>query len=74
MYCTDVASMPEAVVDGVTGFVVPPDDLEAMRRALVTLCTDHPRADAMGAAARSRMLQQFQWSSVVRRCLDAYRS
>jgi glycosyltransferase involved in cell wall biosynthesis len=72
--CTDVASMPEAVVDGVTGFVVPPDDLAAMRTALVTLCTDAARAEAMGAAARSRMLEHFQWSSVVRRCLDAYRS
>jgi hypothetical protein len=45
-----------------------------MRHALVTLCTDHPRADAMGAAARTRMLEHFQWSSVVQRCLDAYRS
>jgi len=72
--CTDVASMPEAVVDGVTGFVVPPDDLTAMRTALVTLCTDDRKATAMGAAARARMLEHFQWSSVVKRCLEAYRS
>ena len=72
--CTNVASMPEAVVDGVTGFVVPPDDLGALRTALVTLCTDHARAEAMGAAARARMLEHFQWASVVRRCLEAYRS
>jgi alpha-maltose-1-phosphate synthase len=72
--CTDVASMPEAVVDGVTGFVVPPDDLAAMRRALVTLCNDHARAETMGAAARARVLEHFQWSSVVSRCLAAYRS
>jgi glycosyltransferase involved in cell wall biosynthesis len=48
--CTDVASMPEAVVDGVTG-LVPPDDLGALRTALVTLCTDTARAEATGAAA-----------------------
>jgi glycosyltransferase involved in cell wall biosynthesis len=72
--CTDVASMPEAVVDGVTGFVVPPDDLAAMRTALVTLCTDHGRAETMGAAARARMLEHFQWSGVVARCLEAYRN
>ena len=53
---------------------MPPDDLEAMRRALVTLCTDQARAEAMGAAARARMLEHFQWSGVVRRCLEAYRS
>ena len=72
--CTDVASMPEAVADGLTGFVVPPDDLDRMRTALVNLCTDRARAEAMGAAARTRMLELFQWSAVVARCLDAYRA
>jgi len=72
--CTNVAAMPEAVVDGVTGFVVPPNDLAALRTALVTLCTDTARAEAMGAAARARMLEHFQWSSVVKRCLEAYRA
>ena len=70
--CTNVASMPEAVVDGVTGFVVPPDDLATMRSALATLCTDHARAEVMGTAARARMLEHFQWSGVVKRALGAY--
>src|SRR6266852_1910553 len=30
--CTDVASMPEVVEDGVTGFVVPPNDPQALRQ------------------------------------------
>jgi glycosyltransferase involved in cell wall biosynthesis len=72
--CTDVASMPEAVVDGVTGLVVPPEDRGAMRAALVTLCTDDARAATMGAAGRSRMLEHFQWSAVVARSLGAYRA
>ena len=72
--CTDVAAMPEAVVDGETGFVVPPNDLEAMRRAIITLSTDHPLAASMGAAARTRMLSHFTWAAVVKRCLEAYRS
>jgi glycosyltransferase involved in cell wall biosynthesis len=72
--CTNVAAIPGAVVDGVTGFIVPPDDLAAMRTALLTLCTDTARAGAMGAAARARMLEHFQWSSVVKRCLEAYRA
>ena len=72
--CTNVAAMPESVVDGITGFVVPPDDLEAMRRAIVTLCTDDALAARMGAAARARMLAHFTWEAVVERCLEAYRS
>jgi glycosyltransferase involved in cell wall biosynthesis len=62
--CTDVAAMPESVVDGVTGFVVPPGDLAAMRHALTELYR---------AAARQRMVDHFGWPAVVRRCLAAYR-
>jgi glycosyltransferase involved in cell wall biosynthesis len=72
--CTDVAAMPESVVDGDTGFVVPHDDLEAMRKAIVALCTDDLLAARMGAAARMRMAAHFTWEAVVDRCLDAYRS
>jgi hypothetical protein len=28
----------------------------------------------MGAAGRARVLERFQWSDVVTRCLDAYQS
>jgi glycosyltransferase involved in cell wall biosynthesis len=70
--CTDVASMPEVVVDGVTGFVVPPNDPSALREKLLWL-RDHSAAVArMGAAARQRVLDRFTWPAVVRRCLDAY--
>jgi glycosyltransferase involved in cell wall biosynthesis len=70
--CTNVAAMPESVVDGVTGFVVPPDDIPAMRRALVELYQNNDRAAAMGQAARQRMVEHFAWPAVVQRCLDAY--
>jgi glycosyltransferase involved in cell wall biosynthesis len=70
--CTDVASMPEVVVDGVTGFIVPPNDPAALRERLLWI-RDHPeRAREMGQAGRRRVLEQFTWQSVVRRCLDAY--
>jgi glycosyltransferase involved in cell wall biosynthesis len=72
--CTNVAAMPESVVDGVTGYVVPPGDLEAMRRAIVTLYHDDALAARMGTAARERMVEHFTWEAVVDRCLDAYRS
>jgi glycosyltransferase involved in cell wall biosynthesis len=71
--CTDVASMPEAVVDGVTGLVVPPGDLAAMRQALTELYRNHELAKKMGAAARQRMIDHFGWPAVVRRCLAVYR-
>jgi glycosyltransferase involved in cell wall biosynthesis len=71
--CTDVASMPEVVEDGVTGFVVPPNDPAALRAKLEFL-RDHPAAvEELGAAARRRVLDRFTWPRVVDRCLEVYR-
>jgi glycosyltransferase involved in cell wall biosynthesis len=70
--CTDVASLPEIVENGVTGFVVPPNDPETLGRRLSWI-RDHPdQARLMGRAARQRVLEHFTWSRVVQRCLDAY--
>jgi glycosyltransferase involved in cell wall biosynthesis len=72
--CTNVASMPEVVEEGVTGFVVPPNDPAALRAKLRWL-REHPRqARRMGEAGRRRVLEKFTWPAVVRRCLDLYGS
>lgn len=70
--CTDVASMPEVVTDGETGFVVPPNDPAALQARLEWLRDNPTEAARMGAAARRRVLDRFTWPAVVRRCLDAY--
>jgi glycosyltransferase involved in cell wall biosynthesis len=72
--CTNVASMPEIVVDGVTGFVVPPNDSRTLAERIVWLRNNPDGARAMGQAGRKRVLEKFVWSQVVKRCLDAYRS
>jgi glycosyltransferase involved in cell wall biosynthesis len=70
--CTDVASMPEVVEDGVTGFVVPPNDPAALGARIAWL-KEHPREAAeMGRRARLRVLEKFTWPAVVRRCLEIY--
>lgn len=70
--CTNVASMPEVVEDGVTGFIVPPNDPAALGAKLRHL-RDHPdEAARMGEAARRRVLDHFTWDRVVGRCLESY--
>lgn len=71
--CTDVASMPEVVEDGVSGFVVPPNDPRALGERLVWLHRHRAEGEAMGRAGRRRVLSQFTWPLVVERCLDAYK-
>jgi glycosyltransferase involved in cell wall biosynthesis len=71
--CTDVASLPEVVDHGVTGFVVPANNPAALGERLRWLA-DHPaEAARLGAAGRRRVLERFTWPAVVQRCLAAYR-
>jgi glycosyltransferase involved in cell wall biosynthesis len=70
--CTNVTSLPEIVEDGVSGFVVPPNDPAALRDRMLWL-RDNPAAAAqMGDAARRRAVDRFGWGSAVRECLAAY--
>jgi glycosyltransferase involved in cell wall biosynthesis len=70
--CSAVASMPEIVDDGVTGLIVPPNDPHTLRERINWLL-EHPReAAAMGQAGRRKVLADFTWPAVVRRCLDIY--
>ena len=69
---TSICSLPEVVEDGVTGFVVPPNDSAALGQKIQWL-HDHPvEARQMGEAARQRVLNLFNWNRVVDRCLEAY--
>lgn len=72
--CTRVASMPEIVEDGRTGFIVEPGDRQALAARLQWLAANPAQAAAMGEAGRCVVVERFQWSQVVKRCLDAYAS
>ena len=56
---TAVAGIPEAVVDGATGLLVPPEDAEALARALTALAADPEGARRMGEAGRRRVAAEL---------------
>ncbi len=56
---TDVGGNREAVIDDVTGLVVPSHDPTALGQAILTLARDADRCDAMGSAARERARNIF---------------
>ncbi|MDK1327765.1 glycogen synthase [Arthrobacter sp. zg-Y1143] len=80
--------IPEVVEDGVTGLLVPIDqvtdgtgtplDPEAFVRdfaaALTTVVADPDLARRMGEAGRLRATDQFSWESIAEATLDVYRS
>jgi glycosyltransferase involved in cell wall biosynthesis len=70
--CTEVGSMPELVDDGVTGFVVPPNDPLALRDRIDYLRQNSDLAQQMGQAAREKVLNHFTWEAVAKHCLAIY--
>jgi starch synthase len=75
-----VGGIPEVVVDGVTGLLVPydPDDPRALETGLAaainSLVADPDRAEAMGRAGRQRAIDDFDWDAIARRTVDVYRA
>jgi glycosyltransferase involved in cell wall biosynthesis len=56
---TDFAGIPEFIRNDVEGQLVPPGDWEALSNALNLLARDPERRKALGAAAFSRLRQDF---------------
>lgn len=69
---TSVASLPDVVEDGVTGWLMPPNSVAALREKLVWLRRHPAKATAMGQAGQARVLERFTWDAVVHGCLTAY--
>jgi glycosyltransferase involved in cell wall biosynthesis len=70
---TRAGGIPEAVVDGETGLLVPPRDPHAMADAIVQLLGDEPRRRRMGAAGRERARALFSAERMVQETLRVYR-
>src|SRR6185295_3466165 len=69
---TTAGGIPEVMVDGETGYLVPPRDHRAMADSLVFLLK-HPEArQAMGEAARSRVGEEFTVDRMVEATAAVY--
>lgn len=69
---TRVGGLPEVVVDGETGFVVEPGDVDALRDRLELLLGDDRLAARMGDNARQHVVERFTWDDCAARCFAAY--
>ncbi len=69
---TTAGGIPEVMVDGATGFLVPPRDHQAMAAKLVTLLQDEALRAKMGAAALTRARERFTVERMVEGTIAAY--
>jgi len=60
---SDRGSLPEVVEDGVTGFVIDPDNREKFAKAIVLLVKDQKRRKKMGEKAALTVADKFSWET-----------
>jgi starch synthase len=66
---TSVGGVPEVVVDGVTGWLVAPRDVTALRAALTEALADPEEADARGLRARNAVVARHAYDAAGREML-----
>ncbi len=69
---SDVGGMREVVENGVTGYLVPVEDTEALAEAIVEIAQDVEKARRMGEAGGHRMRKHFGMDGVVNTIEDLY--
>ncbi len=69
---TAVGGLPEAVEDGRSGFLVPPESPEALAEKMAILIRDVNLAARMGRYARHLSETRFSWQVVAREILRIY--
>jgi glycosyltransferase involved in cell wall biosynthesis len=69
---TRTGGIPEVVMDGKTGLVVPPGAPEALAAAIASLLKDPPRRRAFGEAGRARVSESFGVDRLIDETVAAY--
>ncbi|HRZ86776.1 MAG TPA: glycosyltransferase family 4 protein [bacterium] len=70
---TDIGGVAEAVIDGRTGFLVRPRDVDGMTSGVRKLVEDEPLLRSFGAAGRDLVLRNFTIAQTCERMLEVYR-
>ncbi len=70
---TCVSAIPEVIVDGETGWLVPPADVDALAGALRLALADPAERQRRGERGRTRLEREFTVEAMVERTLALYR-
>jgi starch synthase len=64
---TDSGGIPEIIVHGETGMVVPPDQPESLSRAMIDVLSRPAKAERMGRAGHAAVVELHTWDRVAER-------
>ena len=71
---TDVGGVREAVIEGVTGFLIPRGNPAVLQQRISELAANPTLRSRLGAAARRTFEKRFQVAAMVHQTLAVYRS
>lgn len=71
---TDVGGNKEAVIDGETGIIVPPQNPQILGEAILKMATHKSLRETMGKAGKSRLEKEFSLNACVNRYMELYTS
>lgn len=70
---TDTGAVPEMIIEGETGYLVPVDDASGLAERLLAILNDPELAARMGEAGRRRAREIFTWPAAIDRMLAVMR-
>jgi len=68
----DVDGAREVVLPGETGFLLPPQSVDELAEAIVTLAEDSELRQRLGSTGRARFTEQFRHETMTRRIREVY--
>ena len=71
---SDVGGLPEVVEDGITGFVVPAKNIEALSDKMIVLLKDPALREKMGLAGERHVKEKYDWEKCVDLMEEVYQS
>jgi glycosyltransferase involved in cell wall biosynthesis len=71
---TQVSAIPEVIMDGETGWLIPPGDAQAVAAVLADVIADPDTRHARGAAGHERLQTFFTVRAMIERTLAIYRA
>jgi L-malate glycosyltransferase len=69
---SNVGGIPEVVVDGVTGLLVPPENVSALAGTIVRLANDADLRTKLGLAGYKFVGERYQWDKCLDKMCDLY--
>lgn len=70
---TDVGNFSEMVDSGKTGFIVPPENANALAEAIIKLLRDDKLRQEMGENAYKAVKEKFSWDNIAQKTLEVYK-